>query len=223
MFYKAIFGAIFVVLISACGPSPAVNSKNLSSVSISSFQCASSTRLTLIEGSTLNWTTIKNLDYVVIGRHDVSGTITLPNGTSILNSIGTVDFNTIDMDSDSQLRDDRIRNYVFKNLGVTLDINGVSATASKHTLPPVGESVPAKLNLTLNVAGKSIPLIVDVNITATRTEYVVNPKGGVVKYDLYQDLNLKSEIDSLMALVPTATMEESIEFNFTLKLQPQCL
>ena len=170
--------------------------------------------------SHLNWLTKKKKVIPVIGKHQVAGTINL-KGSGLEDASGELTFDEKSMTSDIAIRDERILKYVFGyDEGHRIRFEVTSITSEKGELPSAGNTAVAQVKGQLWVGGKDHTINLVAMVTGTEWGFHVL-SGENVNFNLFEEWELKDEIDALLKLVDV-TMEATIKIQFELNLQYPC-
>jgi hypothetical protein len=198
-------------------------------------------------GANKGTTTSSTTEIPVIGTTDLAGCI-FPKfdgstKSQTLNGANAkLDFRPMTTESFSELRDNRIIQYIF-GLDIPSDPEGPSTnsaatgllsfsmesvTGDNLAVPAVvGDSIAVKVKGTLSIAGLKVPLEVPVALTKTEAGYnamnnapfSVNIRGGTPSLNT---LGLDQRVTEILALVVNGTLQDIIDLNFSVDFVNLC-
>ncbi|HYX38619.1 MAG TPA: hypothetical protein VE954_36410, partial [Oligoflexus sp.] len=161
---------------------------------------------------------------------------------SLNGATGKIDFRPLSTESFSELRDNRIIQYIF-GLDIPSDPEGPSTnsastgllsfnvdtiTGDSLVVPSiVGDSIAVKVKGTLSIAGLKVPLEVPVALTKTDAGYhamnhapfSVNIRGGAPALNT---LGLDQRVTEILTLVANGTLQDIIDLNFSVEFVNLC-
>lgn len=198
-------------------------------------------------GANKGTTTNTTAEIPVIGTTDLAGCI-FPKfdgstkSQTLSGATGKIDFRPLTTESFSELRDNRIIQYIF-GLDIPSDPEGSpsnnastgllsfsmeSVTGDSLVVPSVvGDSIALKVKGTLSIAGIKVPLEVPVALTKTDAGYnamnnapfSVNIRGGSPSLNT---LGLDQRVNEILALVVNGTLQDIIDLNFSVDFVNLC-
>ncbi|WP_218110165.1 hypothetical protein [Oligoflexus tunisiensis] len=196
-------------------------------------------------GANKGTTTNTTAEIPVIGTTDLAGCI-FPkrdsSGQTLNGATAKIDFRPLTTESFSEVRDNRIIQYIFghdipsdpegpaSNTAATgiLSFNLESVSGDNLTVPvAVGDSIAIKVKGTLHIAGLKVPLEVPVALTKTDNGYnamnnapfSVNVRGGTQSLNT---LGLDQRVTEILALVVNGTLQDVIDLNFNVDFVNLC-
>ncbi len=195
------------------------------------------------KGTTANTST----EIPVIGTTDLAGCVypkydAASKAQTLSGATAKIDFRPMTTESFSELRDNRIIQYIF-GLDIPSDPEGsasnnantgllsfsVDAITGDNLVVPavVGDSVALKVSGTLSIAGLKVPLEVPVALTRTEAGYnamnngpfSVNIRGGTPSLNT---LGLDQRVTEILSLVVNGTLQDIIDLNFNVDFVNLC-